>query len=183
MGFRLFVVAHCCPAFTALDFRKIWNRFPGCHVAVRGRGRPPHVWLITFFIHQNPAKYKYSKHSNTGVFKQSKVIWLVKGSDFECDLGWYAQFLPKIVVKFLLEKIVARLIFKIMLKSLHIGPQFRTFFSAHKNHIKYYNGGNTEVQFSNGVKTRWPTKGWPSWIHKHWFHFGIVGPIALVTNF
>ena len=35
------------------------------------------------------------------------------------DLGW---FLLKIVLQFLLGKIAARLIFKIMLKSLHIRP-------------------------------------------------------------
>ena len=36
--------------------------------------------------------------------------------------GWYAEFLLKIVLQFLLGKIAARLIFKTMLKSLHIGP-------------------------------------------------------------
>ena len=42
------------------------------------------------------------------------------------DLGWYAEFLLKIVLQFLLGKIAARLIFKIMLGSLHIGPEVRT---------------------------------------------------------
>ena len=37
-------------------------------------------------------------------------------------LGWYTEFLLKIILQFLFEKIAARLIFKIMLKSLHIGP-------------------------------------------------------------
>ena len=38
------------------------------------------------------------------------------------DQGWYAEFFLKIVLQFLLGKIAARLIFKIVLKSLHIGP-------------------------------------------------------------
>ena len=36
--------------------------------------------------------------------------------------GWYAEFLLKIVLQILLGKIAVRLIFQIMLKSLHIGP-------------------------------------------------------------
>ena len=40
-----------------------------------------------------------------------------------CHLGWYAEFLLKIVLQLLLGKIAARLIFKIMLNSLHIGPE------------------------------------------------------------
>ena len=38
------------------------------------------------------------------------------------DLGWYAEFLLKILLKFLFGERAARLISKIMLKSLHIGP-------------------------------------------------------------
>ena len=40
--------------------------------------------------------------------------------------GWYAEFLLKIILQFLLGKIAARLIFKIKLKSLHIGPEVNT---------------------------------------------------------
>ena len=36
-------------------------------------------------------------------------------------LGWYAEFLLKIVLQFLLGKIAEILIIKIILKSLHIG--------------------------------------------------------------
>ena len=38
-------------------------------------------------------------------------------------LAWYAEFLLK-VLRFLIGKIAARLIFKIMLKSLHIDPEY-----------------------------------------------------------
>ena len=37
-------------------------------------------------------------------------------------LGWYAEFLLKIIFQFLLGKTSARLNLKIMLNSLHIGP-------------------------------------------------------------
>ena len=40
-------------------------------------------------------------------------------------LGWYAEFLLKIILQFLLGKITPRLIYRIMLKSLHIGPGAR----------------------------------------------------------
>ena len=43
----------------------------------------------------------------------------------EQDQGSYAEFLLKIVLEFLLGKIAARLIFKIMLKSLHIGAEVK----------------------------------------------------------
>ena len=42
--------------------------------------------------------------------------------DIMCLQGWYAEFLLKIVLQFLIGKVAARLIFKIMLKSLHIDP-------------------------------------------------------------
>ena len=38
------------------------------------------------------------------------------------DQVWYAEFMLKIVLQFLLGILAARLIFKIMLNSLHIGP-------------------------------------------------------------
>ena len=36
--------------------------------------------------------------------------------------GWYAEFLLKIILQFLLEKTSARVNLKIRLNSLHIGP-------------------------------------------------------------
>ena len=39
------------------------------------------------------------------------------------DLGWYAEFLLKFILQFLLGKTSARLNLKIMLNSLHIDPE------------------------------------------------------------
>ena len=52
-------------------------------------------------------------------FEQVCSLHLTK---YSWDLGWYAEFLLKIILQFLLGKIPARLNFKIILKSLHIGP-------------------------------------------------------------
>ena len=42
------------------------------------------------------------------------------------ELGWYAEFMLKIILQFLLGKTRARLNLKIMLNSLHIGPDAKT---------------------------------------------------------
>ena len=51
--------------------------------------------------------------------------WTLLPFKYQTSLGWYAEFLLKIVIQFLLGKIAAKLIFKIMLKSLHLGPGIR----------------------------------------------------------
>ena len=45
---------------------------------------------------------------------------------FRDNLGWYAEFMLKIILRFLLEKTSAGLNLKIMLNSLHIGPDHQT---------------------------------------------------------